>query len=67
MGQCYVMLHFLHALLLSSEFLLLGFEGFDEVDFDRGELKLGTLAELIILCVGFQFCYLCRDTAGMCE
>ena len=68
-GQCHFWIAFsaLSALLLSSEFLLLGFEGFDEVNLDWGELILGTFAEFLILSVGFQFCYFCRYTSGMCE
>ncbi len=44
--------------LAISEFLLLGFEGFDEVYFYRGELVLGAFAEFLIFCVSFQFCHL---------
>ena len=63
-GQCHFGVAFsaLSALLLSSEFLLLSFEGFDEVDFDRGKLILGAFAEFLILCVCFQLCHLCLYT-----
>lgn len=38
---------------------MFGFEGFDEVNFDRGKLELSAFAKFLILGVSFQFCHLC--------
>lgn len=52
---------------VNFEFLLLGLKGFEKMDFDGGELILGTFTETVVFVVGFQFGYLRRYRTGMCE